>query len=110
MPTLPAASPRNVQRPRMWPASTSSVRASSKWVKVTIRELNSEVLFPLDRPGRLARDVEHDAPDRTQLGDHARRDLLEQVVWQAGPVGRHCVIARDGADHDHVPVGPLVAL
>ena len=67
-------------------------------------------LLPLDRAGRLAGDVEHDAVDLAQLADHARGDRLQQVVRQACPVGGHRVVAGDGADHDDVPVGALVAL
>ena len=67
-------------------------------------------LFPLDGAGRLRRDVEHDPVDLAQLADHARRDLLEQVVGQARPVGGHGVVAGDRADDDDVAVGALVAL
>src|SRR5690606_30385866 len=62
-------------------------------------------LLPLDRPGRLARDVEHDPVDLAQLVDHARGDLLQEVVGQARPVGGHRVVAGDGADDDDVAIG-----
>src|SRR5215208_4185339 len=54
-------------------------------------------LFPFDGARGLARDVEHDAVDLADLVDHARGDLLEQVVGQAGPVGRHRVVGGDRA-------------
>src|SRR5947209_17034430 len=67
-------------------------------------------LFPLDRAGRLARDVEHDPPDGADLIDHPGGDLLQQVVGQPRPVGGHRIVARHGPDHDHVAVGARVAL
>src|ERR1700728_421358 len=67
-------------------------------------------LLPLDRAGRLGSDVEDDAVDLAQLADHARGDRLQQVVGQARPVGGHGVVGGDGADHDDVPIGALVAL
>src|ERR671924_2336706 len=58
-------------------------------------------LLPLDGARGLARDVEHHAVDLADLVDHARGDLLEQVVRQARPVGGHRVIRGDRADrHD----------
>ena len=61
-------------------------------------------------PGGLRRDVEHHPVDVAQLVDHARRDLLEQVVRQAGPVGGHRVVGGHRADDDDRAVGALVAL
>ena len=49
-------------------------------------------------------------PTETDLVDHPRGDLLEQVVGQPSPVGGHRVVAGHGADRDHVAVGALVAL
>src|SRR5438270_1056150 len=66
--------------------------------------------LPLDRARRLAGDVQHHAVHLRDLIDHARGDPLQQVVREAGPVGGHRVVARDGAEHDHVAVAALVAL
>src|SRR5262249_33062328 len=66
--------------------------------------------LPLDGSGRLARDVEHHPVDLAQLADHACGDLLQEVVRQPRPVGRHRVVGRDGANHDDVAVRALVAL
>src|SRR3954447_2400629 len=42
--------------------------------------------------------------------DHPGGHALEEVVWEAGPVGGHSVVARDRADDDDVAVAALVAL
>src|SRR5258708_10131022 len=56
--------------------------------------------LPLDGAGGLRGDVQDDAVDLTQLVDHARGDGLEQVIWQAGPVGGPRVGAGAGAEPD----------
>src|SRR3712207_1989991 len=50
--------------------------------------------LPLDRSGRLRRDVEHHPVDLADLVDHPRGDPLEQVVGQTRPVGGHRVVGR----------------
>src|SRR5262245_8208779 len=53
--------------------------------------------LPLDRAGRLARDVVHDAVDALDGVDDPRRSAGEDVVRHAGPVGRHEVVGLDGS-------------
>ena len=65
--------------------------------------------FPLDRAGRLRRDVVDDAVDAGDFVDDAVGDAGEHVVGQAGPVGRHGVVGGDGAERDDVAVGAEVA-
>src|SRR5688572_3779318 len=67
-------------------------------------------LLPLDGARRFRRDVEHHPVHLPDLVDHARGDLLDQVVRQPRPVGGHRVVRGDRADHDDVAVGPLVPL
>src|SRR5262245_19046052 len=74
------------------------------------RRFPGETSFPLDRAGRLRRDVERNAVHAGNLVDDAARDRLEQVVGQARPVGGHRVLRGHCPDHDRVRVGPLVAL
>src|SRR5829696_2171130 len=66
-------------------------------------------LLPLDRAGRLGRDVVGHPVDARDLVDDAARQRLEHVVGQAGPVGGHGVLAGDRPDDDRVGVGALVA-
>ena len=66
-------------------------------------------LLPLDRAGRLRRDVVGDPVHAGHLVDDPRRDALEHLVGQAGPVGGHRVVGRHGAQHDRVRVRAVVA-
>src|SRR5436305_9639511 len=66
--------------------------------------------LPLDRSRRLRRDVQDHPVHLAQLVDHARGDRLQEVVWEARPVGGHRVVAGDSAHDDDVAVGALVAL
>src|SRR5258708_10519339 len=81
----------------------SSIRQSA------ICNLQSSMLFPLNRRRRLGTDVVHDAIDSTDLVDDTRRNSLEQLVREARPVGGHAVAALDGTDRGGVLVGPRVA-
>src|SRR3954471_13384408 len=86
-------------------ASSSGARSSSR-----SRRSSGFSSLPFDRARWLRRDVEDHPVDVAQLVDHARRDLLEQVVRQAGPVGGHRVVGGHRADDDDRAVGALVAL
>ena len=44
------------------------------------------------------------------LVDDPVGDALQQVIGQPGPVGGHRVVGGDGAEHDRVGVGALIAL
>src|SRR2546428_9502258 len=66
--------------------------------------------LPLDGARRLAGDVVSDAVDAGDLVDDAPADDVEEVVGEAGPVGRHGVLRRDRPEDDGVRVGPAVAL
>src|SRR5579864_1985841 len=85
-------------QPRLWTATSRTSRQARV------------ALLPLDRGGRLRRNVEHDAVDARDLVHDARRDQLDQVVRQARPVRGHRVVGRDGADDDGIAVRALVAL
>jgi len=61
-------------------------------------------LLPLDGSRGLAGDVEDDSVHAGNFVGDAVRDLGEQVVGQARPVGGHRVFAGDRAQHDRVPV------
>src|SRR5919107_810049 len=103
-PTIPGAtSPRAIEPSANRIPMNAPATARSRG-RLTMR------LFPLDGARRLARDVEHDAVDLADLVDHARGDLLQQVVGQARPVGRHRVVGGDRADRDQVAVGALITL
>src|SRR3954471_7057865 len=92
--------------------ATRSRTASSSGAVSSSRSRRSSGFssLPFDRARWLRRYVEGHAVDVAQLVDHARRDLLEQVVGKARPVGGHRVVGRDRADDDDVAVGALVAL
>jgi hypothetical protein len=49
-------------------------------------------LFPLNRPRRLARDVEDAAIHALHFIDDAAREFLQQVIRQFHPVRRHAVL------------------
>src|SRR5687767_8642859 len=116
-PTIPGAtSPRATEPaanriPTNAPASAHCLGFSGSGGRDWMRSRSRlRLLLPLDRARGLARDVEHDAVDLADLVDHARGDLLEQVVGQPRPVGRHRVVGGHGADRDQVAVRALVAL
>src|SRR4051794_41171465 len=62
-------------------------------------------LFPLDRARRLGGDVVDDAVDAVDLVDDAVADPGQHIVRQPRPVGRHRVLAGDGADGADPAVG-----
>ena len=66
------------------------------------------MLLPLDSCGGFGCDVVNYSVDVTDLVDDATRDFLEDVVWDAAPVGGHAVYAGDCAKGDGVIVGALV--
>src|SRR2546421_377666 len=66
--------------------------------------------LPLDSAGWLARDVEDHPVDLRYLVGDAGADPGDDVVGEAGPVGRHRVLARHRAEHDRMPVRAAVAL
>src|ERR1043165_4697456 len=66
-------------------------------------------LFPLDRAGRLARDVVDDAVNAAYLVDDARADPREHVVGQLYPVRRHAVARVDGAHRERLLVRAGIA-
>src|SRR5260221_5252561 len=73
---------------------------------------NSAMLIaslPFNRAGRLRSDVVRHPVDARNLVDDARRDALEHLVRQPGPVGRHGVVGGDGPADDRVRVGTVVA-
>src|SRR5690625_6287909 len=55
-------------------------------------------LLPFDGSGGLIRDVENDPVDAVDLGGDPFRDLSQQVVREAVPIGAHRVFTRDRAD------------
>src|SRR5512134_238299 len=69
----------------------------------------SAPLLPLDRRGRLRRDVVDDAIHAGNLVDDPVRDRLEHVIRDPRPVRGHRILGGDGADDDRVGVRPLVA-
>src|SRR5437762_10016501 len=68
-----------------------------------------EDLFPFDRRRWLRRDVVDDPIDPRDLVDDAARDLCQDLVRQAGPVGGHAVLTLHRAHRHHVAVGAVVA-
>ena len=68
-------------------------------------DLEGHALLPLDRRGRLARHVEHDAVHAAHLVRDAARDAREERVRQARPVRGHAVLARHRTERDHAVVG-----
>jgi hypothetical protein len=82
------------------PPNNASIMAAAPRGLTSLGEL-----LPLDRSGRLARDIEHDPADRAQLGDDARGNAVKELVGQPGPVGGHGVVACHRPDGDHVAIG-----
>ena len=68
------------------------------------------LVLPLDRAGGFEEMSRATRLTLRDLVDDPARDPLEQVVGKARPVGGHRVVGGDGADHDRVGVGALVAL
>src|SRR5438552_10487838 len=66
-------------------------------------------LFPLDRAGRLARDVVTDAVDAAHFVADARRNAREQLVRKPHPIRGHAVLTFNDAEDDGVFVGALIA-
>ena len=66
-------------------------------------------LLPLDRRGRLGRDVVAHAVGAGDLGNDAARNAGQHVVGQLGPVGGHGIAGLDGTQDDRTLVGALVA-
>src|SRR5215211_2187665 len=105
-PSAPATSPgRTLPRITLLTAYTMPKTAPTRAICVRLsatparsRPTGPAPSLPLDRARRLGRDVQDHAVDLADLADHARRDLLEQVVRQPGPVGGHGIVGRDGAD------------
>lgn len=69
----------------------------------------SYLLFPLDRRGRLGRDVVAHAVGAGDLGNDAARDAGQHVVGQLGPVGGHSIAGLDGTQNDRALISALVA-
>lgn len=67
------------------------------------------LLFPLDRRGRLGRDVVAHAVGAGNLGHDAAGDAGQHVVGQLGPVGGHGIAGLDGAQDDRALISALVA-
>ena len=65
--------------------------------------------FPLDGGRRLAADVIGDARDVLQLVDDAVGDLLQQLIRQVRPAGRHEVDGLDGTNGDDPLVTTAIA-
>src|ERR1035438_2001583 len=65
--------------------------------------------LPLDRAGRLRRDVVDDAVHAAHLAHDAAGSAVEEIVRQAGPVGGHEVFGRDRPQRDSALVGTAVA-
>ena len=61
------------------------------------------------RCGRVSPSSSAAAVDPLDLVDEARGDALHQVVGQSGPVGRHGIVAGDGADDNGIGIGAPVA-
>ena len=66
-------------------------------------------LLPLDRRGRLGRDVVAHAVGAGDLGHNATTDAGQDVVGKLGPVGGHGIAGLDGAQDDRALVGALVS-
>src|SRR2546422_5263753 len=58
--------------------------------------------LPFDGPGRFARDVVRDTVHSGNLAHDPRRDTVQYLVGQAGPVRGHPILAR------HDPPDPPV--
>ena len=56
------------------------------------------LLFPLNRRGRFARNVVHDAVDVVYFVYDAAGDFIQDVVGDSGPVGSHEIRRRDAAE------------
>ena len=56
------------------------------------------LLFPLNRRGRFARNIVHDAVDVVYFVYDAAGDFIQYVVGDSGPVGIHEVCRRDAAE------------
>src|SRR5207342_3422569 len=103
--------PRSTTSSPWWRSSAVSVEMCAKTYggRASTR-LNCTQSLPLDRGRRLRADVERHAVHTRDLVDDPARDRLEQVVGKPRPVGRHCVVRGDRADHDRIGIGALVAL
>lgn len=75
----------------------------------TILFYRTSVLFPLDRRGRLGRNVIAHAVGTRDLGNDAAGDAGQHVVGQLGPVGGHGIAGLDGTQDDRALIGALVA-
>src|SRR3954469_5692730 len=65
--------------------------------------------LPLNGSRRFRTDVVNDAIDAGYLIDDTARDSPQNVVGKWVPVRSHSIGARDGAQSEHVLIGPLVA-
>ena len=65
-------------------------------------------LLPLDRRGRFASDIVHDAVDAADFVDDAGGGPVEDVVGDAGPIGRHKIGRRDAAQGQGVVIRAAV--
>ena len=63
---------------------------------------NPVSLLPLDRRGRLRRDVVAHAVGAGDLSNDAAGDAGQDVVRQFGPVGGHGIAGLDGTQDDRV--------
>ena len=66
-------------------------------------------LFPLNRRGRLGRDVVAHAVGAGDLSHDTAGNAGQHVVGQLGPVGGHGIAGLDGTQDDRTLIGALVA-
>lgn len=66
--------------------------------------------FPLNRAGRLAGDVVHDAVHALDRVADLGGDVAQEVGLEGVPVGRHAVAAGHRTERDHIRVRALIAL
>ena len=67
-------------------------------------------LLPLDGGRGLGSHVEDDTVNLGHRVGDARRDVGQDIVGQARPVGRHRILGRHGAQRDRVTIGTAITL
>ena len=65
--------------------------------------------FPLDRAGRLTRNIIHHAVDAGHLVRDTAGDLFQQIIRDPRPVGGHEVVGRHGTQRDQMLIGAMIS-